>query len=201
MPRGVPLTAEDREQVRRDIFQAALKLFIRSGFHGTSMRQIAEEAKMGKSTIYGYFPSKEEILLFFVEQEMTRSYAMAARVADKSLSASDKLRVILHSLWIDLECNKEMVSLFTNEVALLGEAATSRVVKKRLQFRAVLKGIIEQGIAEGEFRHLDSGILASALHSLMTMPFYDWLRRNESKGGGNIADWMIELFLNGARKR
>jgi AcrR family transcriptional regulator len=196
MPRGIPLTEEDRDQVRRHIFQAASKLFVRNGFHETSMRQIAEKARIGKSTIYGYFSSKEEILLFFVEQEMAGSHAMAARIADKSMSASDKLRVILHSLWIDLERNKDMVSLLTREVARLGEAGTSRLVKKRLQFRAVLKEIIEQGIAEGEFRHSDSGMLATALHSLITMPFYDWLHRNESKGGGNIADWMIDLFFN-----
>jgi AcrR family transcriptional regulator len=201
MPRGVPLSEEEREQVRTQIFHAASKLFIRNGFHETSMRQIAEEAGMGKSTIYGYFPGKEEILLFFVEQEMARSHTMAARIANKSLHASDKLRVILHWHWIDLERNQDMVSLFTREVARLGEAATSRVVKKRLQFRAMLQEIIEQGIAEGEFRLLDSGMLASALHSLMTLPFYDWLRRDESGHEGNIADRMIGLFLDGVRKR
>jgi AcrR family transcriptional regulator len=201
MPRGVPLTEEERDQVRRHIFHAASKLFVRNGFHETSMRQIAEEAGMGKSTIYGYFPRKEEILLFFVEEEMAGSHAMAARIADKSLHASDKLRVILHSLWIDLERNEDMVSLFTREVARLGEAATRRVVKKRLQFRAVLTEIIEQGIAEGEFRNSDSAMLGSALHSLITMPFYDWLHRDESESGGNIADRMIDLFLDGVRKR
>ena len=123
MPRGVPLTEEKRDHVRRHIFQAASKLFIRNGFHETSMRQIAEEAGMGKSTIYGYFPRKEEILLFFIEEEMVGSHAMAARVADKSLHASDKLRVILHSLWIDLKRNKDMMSLFSREVTRLGEAA------------------------------------------------------------------------------
>jgi AcrR family transcriptional regulator len=200
VPKGIPLTEEEREQVRGRIFREASKLFLQQGFHETSMRQIAAKTRMGKSTIYDYFPSKEEILLFFVEEEIAETNAMAVSIAEENLSPTEKLRRILHSLWFDLERNREMVALFTREAARLGEAATRRVIKKRLQFRAVLQEIIEEGITEGDFRHMDPETLASALHSLITMPFYDWLRRGETEGGIKIADSMIDLFLNGVRK-
>jgi AcrR family transcriptional regulator len=201
MPKGIPLSEEDRDLVRRQIFAAASKLFLRYGFHETSMRQIAVEAGMGKSTLYDYFASKEEILLYFVEEELRGTHTIAAGIAANEGMASDKLTRILHALWEDLEKNRAMAALFTREVARLGETATRRVAQKRLQFRAVLQEIIEQGIAEGEFRPLDSGTTASALHSLMTMPFYDWLRRSEHKEGGAIAEMMIDIFLNGVCKR
>lgn len=40
--------------------QAALKLFIRKGFHGTSVREIADESNISIGHIYSYHKSKEE---------------------------------------------------------------------------------------------------------------------------------------------
>lgn len=49
------------EQTRAAIIDAAYNLFLRNGFHGTSMRQIAEKADLALSGIYNHFSSKEEI--------------------------------------------------------------------------------------------------------------------------------------------
>jgi AcrR family transcriptional regulator len=49
------------EQTRRQILAAAEGLFIEQGFHGTSMRQIAQSAEIALGGIYNHFPSKESI--------------------------------------------------------------------------------------------------------------------------------------------
>ena len=49
------------ERTRNEILQAASQLFIRHGFHGTSMRQIAEQAGVALGGIYNHFSSKEDI--------------------------------------------------------------------------------------------------------------------------------------------
>jgi AcrR family transcriptional regulator len=49
------------ERTRTEILQAASTLFIKHGFHGTSMRQIAEQAGIALGGIYNHFSSKEEI--------------------------------------------------------------------------------------------------------------------------------------------
>jgi AcrR family transcriptional regulator len=49
------------ERTRIEILQAASQLFIRHGFHGTSMRQIAEQAGVALGGIYNHFSSKEDI--------------------------------------------------------------------------------------------------------------------------------------------
>lgn len=48
-------------QTRRDILQAAHNLFVEQGYHGTSMRQIAENAHIALGGIYNHFSSKEAI--------------------------------------------------------------------------------------------------------------------------------------------
>lgn len=51
------------ERTRTEILQAASTLFIKHGFHGTSMRQIAEQAGIALGGIYNHFSSKEDIFI------------------------------------------------------------------------------------------------------------------------------------------
>ena len=65
MPKGIPLTQEEQQRRRKEIFSASAGLFLEKGFTETSMREIAHAAGVGKSTLYDYFSSKEEILVFY----------------------------------------------------------------------------------------------------------------------------------------
>ncbi len=49
------------EQTRSAILQAAHDLFIKQGYHGTSMRQIAKEAHLALGGLYNHFSSKEQV--------------------------------------------------------------------------------------------------------------------------------------------
>jgi len=52
----------DKEERRKQIFQAAMALFAQKGVYRTTIQEIADQAGIGKGTIYEYFNSKEEIL-------------------------------------------------------------------------------------------------------------------------------------------
>jgi AcrR family transcriptional regulator len=51
------------EQTRLQIIAAATRLFIQQGYHGTSMRQVAQEAGIALGGIYNHFPSKEALFV------------------------------------------------------------------------------------------------------------------------------------------
>jgi AcrR family transcriptional regulator len=51
----------NKEEIRRKIIITAGKIFSRNGFKGATMGEIAKSLKMGKSSIYYYFASKEDI--------------------------------------------------------------------------------------------------------------------------------------------
>jgi TetR/AcrR family transcriptional regulator, acrAB operon repressor len=56
------MTQEERsEKSRQHILDAALKLFSHNGYGATSVRDIAEEAKLSKGNVYHHFPDKETI--------------------------------------------------------------------------------------------------------------------------------------------
>ncbi len=45
-----------------DIFEAAMRLFAKRGYDGTTVPMIAENAKVGAGTIYRYFENKESLV-------------------------------------------------------------------------------------------------------------------------------------------
>jgi len=55
------ITLRRGERTRIEIIQAAHDLFVSQGFHGTTMRQIAESAEIALGGLYNHFASKEEV--------------------------------------------------------------------------------------------------------------------------------------------
>jgi AcrR family transcriptional regulator len=201
MPKGVRMSEADRELQRRRIFQAASQLFIRQGFHETSIRQVAQATGLGKSTLYDYFASKEEILLFFVESLMDVTHVAASEISAQDLPAPEKLRRIVQSLWQYLEENRAMAILIAKEASRLGDEATRRLAVRRAKYRSILEGVLTQGVEEGSLRPMDPRMTALALHSMISVPFYDWLVRQDADKGRADADALLELFFQGVMKR
>jgi len=65
---------EERDQRREEILQAALTLFAEKGYSETTLTEIAREARLGKATLYYYFPDKESIFWTIYSEETTRYY-------------------------------------------------------------------------------------------------------------------------------
>ncbi|MGE3844788.1 MAG: TetR/AcrR family transcriptional regulator [Vicinamibacterales bacterium] len=69
MPAKVRMNQEARsERSRAQILEAALKLFSTVGYHGTSMRDIAQAAGVSTGNVYHQFPDKESLFRTLLDQ-------------------------------------------------------------------------------------------------------------------------------------
>jgi len=73
-------------ETRKQIFDVAMGLFRKRGFHETTMRDIATEAGLALGAAYYYFPSKEAIVASYYDfvqaEHRERSRALLASVKD-----------------------------------------------------------------------------------------------------------------------
>lgn len=58
----------EREAMTRAILDAARELFVSEGYQNVSIRKIAERIEYSPASIYGYFPSKDDIYLALAEE-------------------------------------------------------------------------------------------------------------------------------------
>ncbi len=68
---------------RAEILAAAQRCFVRSGFHGASMKDICAEAGMSPGNLYRYFPSKEALIAGIAERDRAE---VAQQFANADLS-------------------------------------------------------------------------------------------------------------------
>lgn len=81
-----------------EIVTAAGKRFIKHGLYKTTMDEIARDVRIGKSTVYHYFASKEELFYYTVEKERERYSAAVKAVfeapeAESAQKWADYLRI------------------------------------------------------------------------------------------------------------
>ncbi len=163
MPKGIPLTDEEQNRRRHEIFGASLKAFVRKGFQETSMREIAEGAGIGKSTLYDYFRTKNEILIWAVEDELVDLTSAACEIAAQPIPAIERLRKIMKNHVQVLMDNKELYLKLSFEVQRLSLEAQKRIQIRRHTYQDLIRQLIDDGIREGSFRKVDSLLVARLL--------------------------------------
>ncbi len=172
MPKGIPLTDEEIDRRRHEVFRLALPVMMQKGFSETSMREIADAAGIGKSTLYDYFRSKDEVLLFVLEEEMESLYDGALEISIQPLPAIEKLHKIMkQELEIILQ-NKEFFLQITLEAQKLGMHSQKRVLQLRYTYQDLIRSVIDQGVAEGSFRKVNSLLVARMLINTMSNVVY-----------------------------
>jgi AcrR family transcriptional regulator len=69
----------DVERSRRKIEAAAMKIFTRQGYHGTSMRDIADASGFSIGNIYNHYPTKEDLFVALVKKYEERFGELRAK--------------------------------------------------------------------------------------------------------------------------
>jgi AcrR family transcriptional regulator len=152
MPKGIPQTEDGLNRRRRAILDSIAHLIIEKGFHDTSMRELGEAAGVGKSTLYDYFPCKDDILIAYVVEEINYLTTRAEEIMAQKISASEKIRRIMHKQLEYMAANKPMYMRLTIEIQRLGFDSQQRIQEHRHAYQDMLCHLIEEGIQNGEFR-------------------------------------------------
>ena len=168
MPKGIPLTEEELARRRHEIFSAAVKLFAEKGFNETSMREIAEAAGIGKSTLYDYFPSKDEMLIAYVVDEVGHSTAAAQEILALDLGAGEKFRRILRKQLDYILANKPLYLRLSFEAQRLSMESQQRIQVHRHAYQDMLCRLVEEGIRNGEFRPVNPLLAVRGMFNMLT---------------------------------
>jgi AcrR family transcriptional regulator len=188
--------------VRAQIVQVARKIFTRYGFRKTTMEEIASASRMGKSSIYYYYPSKEDIFKAVVEREATE----LKEALDKTLHTGE---APIHKLKSYILFRLHHVRTLGNFYAALNDEALSHfefIMDIRRKFDQdelqVVREILEEGLRDGSFQIHSSEIGAIAIATMMKGLELPLLLSDDHKTDrGELLDDLIRVLLYGIVKR
>jgi AcrR family transcriptional regulator len=81
-----------QEQTRAQLLGAALRVFLRRGFHGASLDEIAEEAGYTTGAVYSNFKGKDDLFLAVLEAEAQRRFPLHSALMLDAPSIEEGLR-------------------------------------------------------------------------------------------------------------
>jgi AcrR family transcriptional regulator len=138
------------EDKRRQLLDAAVRVFARKGFHASRVGDIAEEAGVAHGLLYHYFKSKDEVLEAVFHENWSVLLARIANVEETDEPAADQLRhiaTIVLRTWLHLP---DVVRVVIREFGRSPELA-ERLGELTQPIDAIQR-VIERGIERGEFR-------------------------------------------------
>jgi len=83
--------AVTKEERRKQILEMSIKVFTKQGYHKAKIEDIANEANIGKGTVYQYFTSKKELFKEMVAYCMGGYNSQLEAIIDSQLDIKDKL--------------------------------------------------------------------------------------------------------------
>ena len=189
----------DRSPRRAELNAAAAHLFSRRGYHGTSMQHLADALGLQRGSLYAHIGSKEDLLLDVVEEGADRFLERAEQAASVSGSAAGRLeRLLVGHVETAIE-HLEAATVFLNEWRYLSEELRGPIQDKRDRYEAIVRGIITDGIAAGEFRP-DADVRFAALLVLSAGNWtYAWYRPEGELGAAEIGKRFAGLIVNGLK--
>jgi AcrR family transcriptional regulator len=156
---------------RREILEAARKVFDVNGYEATTIDEVALAAGVSKGNIYNYFASKQELFKqVFLEDQTIRDYqAMAALEG----SVTHRLDLMLDNWFVRLAQQKAMARLRLEYWATAAREGGQREMTTTFQrmyrqWREFVTELVRQGIDSGEFSsQLDPTVAASLMIAMV----------------------------------
>lgn len=137
---------------RETIFQAALMLFYRHGYDGTSVRDIAKASGTTPAAMYHYYESKQALLFDIISRFMNQSIEATQEAIDQTKGNPAKQLFAAarsHVLWNA----SDVVSSFVvnSEIRSLDPVNRRLNISQRDELQRMFDAVIENGASEGTF--------------------------------------------------
>ncbi|HHO56692.1 MAG TPA: TetR/AcrR family transcriptional regulator [Trueperaceae bacterium] len=143
------------DNTKTKILKAARQLFIKQGFAASSVRQIAETAKIGKATIYHHFADKEEIILTLLTAEMEANRNSFPPLS-KDASPKELITAAVESSIKVFEQSMDLIQIINREVPAGHEIIDLGFSQFWQSHTSIISNAIKQGQKDGLFRSIDS---------------------------------------------
>ena len=186
-----------REVLRREILDAAREAFVRDGYEGVSMRQLAERIGCSHGNLYRHFKDKEALFDCLVEESFDRLADGMKRLIESD-RGRDPVELVRTMGRAYVEFGLANPSIY--EFAFLLRRPGQSAGKPHVAYQR-LRSLVQRCLDEKRFRRVDvdaaSQALWAAVHGITSLlilrPTFPWADRN--KLIGQVVDAAVNGLL------
>lgn len=166
--------ADRQADRRRQILEAAVKVFAQKGFHASRVGDIAEEAGIAYGLVYHYFESKEDLLETIFRTTWTEMLARVHEVEEAKVPAAEAVRQVTALILRTWRRDPDLVRVLVREVTR--NQHVQREVEEITSAMEALERIVRKGQESGEFRtDLDPRLAAAIFYGALEEVLSGWV--------------------------
>jgi len=187
------------------ILETALKIFARDGFHNANVQVMADEAGVGKGTIYRHFGNKQELFLAtsrhclemidqFVRKKVGNEEDTPKLLAE--VGSAGVLRKVALACAEFYQKHPETVEIMIHERAEFRDSVPTHLMF-RSDTRAGIDQLISAAMASGEFRKVNVEQATNAFGDLIWGSVINGCLEGGKTKLKRRMEHAIDIFLNG----
>lgn len=183
------------------ILQTARRLFVQTGYTATSMRQVAEEAGIGKATIYHHFPDKQSIIMALLAQSDAKKQESLARMRAET-DPRERFRIAAELSVHFLFESADIVQIARRELPNGRELIMSGFGEFIREFHALMSEAVRRGIEQGVFRAVDPAEAARVfLYAVQGSFAITYLSGERPPSLEKSVETLLDVFFKGLEAR
>jgi AcrR family transcriptional regulator len=182
---------------RAAILEAAKLLFMREGFRGISMRQIAEAVGVTKAALYYHFQDKEELFVAIVEQYLVAMSHLIDEVADSNQGTRAQISELVRRILAQPPEQRSIIRLASQELSNVSPENRARFLEMyHGRFINRITGLLAAGMASGELRQMNAGVATWALLGMM-YPYFHPSPPSQALPIKALVDELLAIYFDG----
>jgi len=169
---------------RRQILDAAVRVFARQGFHATRVSDIADEAGVAYGLVYHYFRSKDEVLDTLFLERWNVMLDVIRDLDGQNLTAREKLYAIASFIVDSYRHDPDLMKVIIVEVTRAANSFGQTHLGKIREAYELIADIVAKAQEEGAFKDTITPQFAAmafygAIEQVLTGWIFDLLPREE----------------------
>ena len=146
---------------RKAIQEAVVNLVTRTGTRKVTMDQVAAEAGLSKGCLYIHFRSKKELLESVKSASFKPLGDQLQEILNGSLTPNQKIESIVNRLFSYFDENRGLFRFLLEEREIAQSQVSRQKNSRYRNFVERIANVLDDGVASGLFRHMDSRKVAS----------------------------------------
>jgi TetR/AcrR family transcriptional regulator, cholesterol catabolism regulator len=184
---------------KAQVLEVAIRIFSERGYRGTSIIDLAEGVGVGKSSLYHYIRSKQDLLVECYDNVLEESLAAERSILARGLPPADALKEVLVDRIVYTCENRRLLQIFFEEEAELPAASAVTLLRHRREYADALVELVERGLKDGSLQiSTTPKIVVNAMLGAANW-VYKWYDPAGAMTPEELANMIAETLLNGIR--
>jgi len=168
----IPSQVKDPDLIgrrRRQIVDAAVRLFIEKGFHKTTTREIARESGISTGLLYEYVSTKEDVLYLVCDAIHAEVEAAVAEAVQRVSGSRNVMAAMIREYFLVCDRLSDHILLVYQETKALPEQWRSRVLDNEVKLTNIFVRTLEQLARSGDLPRLPHRSLELIAHNITVL--------------------------------